>query len=218
VSKIKGIEKIKEEINNLTKYRKEHADTFGEVFTDFYLIEDHVSNINPELFKDPKSTFLDPCAGFGSYSIILIERLMDGLKEWEPDPERRYKHILENQIFMVEIQKESCDVIERLFNKSGKYRLNLYNMSFLDFDPKVSKIESSKEIKLKGEYYIEKIEPPNMRDGDYLIGKIEIDGVEVGNNQNGVVFIMNKFKNPTIKIFPQKFGKDFNCKIIYHKL
>ena len=71
---IKGIKKIKDEINKLTKYRKEHADTFGEVFTEFYLIEEHVSNIDPKLFKDPKSTFLDPCAGFGQYSIILIEK------------------------------------------------------------------------------------------------------------------------------------------------
>lgn len=57
VSKYKEIENIKEEINKLTKYRKEHADTFGEVFTDFYLIEGHVSNIDPNLFKDPTSTF-----------------------------------------------------------------------------------------------------------------------------------------------------------------
>lgn len=130
---IKGIKKIKNEINKLTKYRKDHADTYGEVFTDFYLVEEHVSNIDPKLFKDPNSTFLDPCAGFGQYSIILIEKLMEGLEKWEPDPEKRWKHILENQIFMVEIQKESCDIIEKLFNPKGKYKLNLYNMSFLDF-------------------------------------------------------------------------------------
>ena len=108
------IQKIKDEINKLTKYRKEHADTYGEVFTEFYLIEEHVSNIDPELFKDPTSTFLDPCAGFGSYSIVLIEKLMEGLKDWEPNPEKRWKHILENQIFMVELQKDSCEIIERL--------------------------------------------------------------------------------------------------------
>lgn len=34
---------------------------------------------------------------------------------------------------MVEIQKESCEIIERLFNPYGKYKLNLYNQSFLDF-------------------------------------------------------------------------------------
>jgi len=133
VSKFKEIENIKEEINKLTKYRKEHANTFGEVFTNFYLIEEHVSNIDSELFKSPTSTFLDPCAGFGSYSIILIEKLMEGLKEWEPNPERRYKHIIENQIFMIEIQKESCEIIEKLFNPEGSYKLNLYNQSFLDF-------------------------------------------------------------------------------------
>ena len=101
MSKIKGIEKIKEEINNLTKYRKKHADTFGEVFTDFHLIEEHVSNIDSELFKDPTSTFIEQCAGFGSYSIIIIEKLMDGLKEWESNPEKRWKHIIENQKMLI---------------------------------------------------------------------------------------------------------------------
>lgn len=131
---IKDIKKIKDKITKLIKYRKEHADIFGEVFTDFYLIEEHVSNIDPELFKDPTSTFLDPCAGFGQYSIILIEKLMEGLKDWEPNPEKRWKHILENQIFMVELQKESCEIIEKLFNPNGKYELNLYNKNFLEFE------------------------------------------------------------------------------------
>jgi len=26
---------------------------------------------------------------------------MEGLKDWEPNPEKRWKHILENQIFMM---------------------------------------------------------------------------------------------------------------------
>ncbi len=38
------------------------------------------------------------------------------------------------KIFMVELQKESCDIIEKLFNPKGKYKLNLYNQSFLDFE------------------------------------------------------------------------------------
>jgi len=127
------INNIKYEISKITKYRKENADTFGEVFTEFHIIEDHVSNIDSTLFEDPTSTFLDPCAGFGQYSIILIEKLMKGLEKWEPNPEKRLKHIMENQIYMVELQKESCEIIERLFNQEGKYKLNLYNQSFLDF-------------------------------------------------------------------------------------
>lgn len=59
---------------------------------------------------------------------------MEGLEEWEPNPAKRYKHIVENQIFMVEIQKESCEIIEKLFNPRGKYKLNLYNQNFLDFE------------------------------------------------------------------------------------
>lgn len=132
--KIKDIQNIKNQINTLTKYRKEQADTFGEVFTDFPIIEEHVSNIDPKLFENPESTFLDPCAGYGSYPIILIEKLMKGLSKWEPNRKKRYKHIVEKQIFMIEIQKESCDIINKLFNPKNKYKLNLFNMSLFDFE------------------------------------------------------------------------------------
>ena len=74
--------------------------------------------------------------GVASYDNNLNEKIMEGLKDWEPNPGKRWKHIIENQIFMVELQKESCEIIERLFNPSGKYKLNLYNMSFLDFELK----------------------------------------------------------------------------------
>lgn len=121
----------RKQINDLIAYRKDHADNFGEVFTPFELIEEHVENIDPSVFSNPSSTFLDPCAGFGSYPLILIERLMDGLKEWEPNPEKRMKHIIENQIYMVELQRESCEVIEKILNPQGEYKLNLYNQSFL---------------------------------------------------------------------------------------
>ena len=30
---------------------------------------------------------------------------------------------------MIEIQKESCEIIERLFNPIGKYKLNLYEVN-----------------------------------------------------------------------------------------
>lgn len=72
-------------LNNLTKYKKEHANIFGEVFTDFYLIEEHVPNIDPELFKVQHQHFLILVL----YLYILIEKLMEGLEECESNPEKR---------------------------------------------------------------------------------------------------------------------------------
>jgi len=141
-----NIQEIKNEINKLIKYNKEKADIYGEVYTEFYLVEEHVSNIDELLFIITGSTFLDPCAGFGNYSIILIEKLMEGLKSWEPDEEERYQHIIENQIYMVEIQKESCEVIKKLFNPEGKYKLNLYNMSFFDFEEELKVQQVQEDI------------------------------------------------------------------------
>jgi hypothetical protein len=134
MKKLELLKSIKEEIKQKIKYRREYANKFGEVFTDFELVEEHVSNIDEELFKDPTSTFLDPCAGWGQYPIVLIEKLMIGLEEWEPNEEKRWKWILENQIFMVEIQKESCDIIGGFFNPSGELKLNLFNENFLEWE------------------------------------------------------------------------------------
>jgi type I restriction-modification system DNA methylase subunit len=122
----------RKKIAEMIAYRKDRADNFGEVFTPFELIEEHVANIDASIFSDPTSTFLDPCAGFGSYPLVLIERLMEGLKKWEPDKEKRMKHVIENQIYMVELQKESCDIIQQVLNPRGEYKLNLYNQSFLE--------------------------------------------------------------------------------------
>jgi len=134
MKKLELLKSIKEEIKQKIKYRREYANKFGEVFTDFELVEEHVSNIDEELFKDPTSTFLDPCAGWGQYPIVLIEKLMIGLEEWEPNEEKRWKWILENQIFMVEIQKESCDIIQEFINPSGELKLNLFNENFLEWE------------------------------------------------------------------------------------
>jgi hypothetical protein len=51
---------------------------------------------------------------------------MVGLEQWEPDVDKRYKHIMENQIYMSEFQQESCDFIKQVFNPNGDIKLNLH--------------------------------------------------------------------------------------------
>jgi hypothetical protein len=69
-------------------------------------------DINEELFKNPKSTFLDPTAGTGGIVIGLLKKLLNYHTK---------EHILNNMIFVNDNSKVNCDVLRHLGFK------NIYN-------------------------------------------------------------------------------------------
>lgn len=116
---------IKNDIIAIAVYSKDNSKERGEVFTPFPLIEQMVSRIPKKHFSDPTKTFLDPCAGIGNFPLVLMQRLMKGLKHRILNKEDRYRHIMENQIFMCELDHGNCDTINRLFNPTGDIKLNI---------------------------------------------------------------------------------------------
>jgi type I restriction-modification system DNA methylase subunit len=112
-------------IEESSKYSKDKSNTFGEVFTPTELIIDMLSALPKDVWKDSTKTWFDPCAGYGNFPTVIITKLMKSLKNEFPDTETRYKHIIENMIYMCEFQKESAQKIYNLFS-DGEYNLNLY--------------------------------------------------------------------------------------------
>ena len=104
----------------------------GEVFTPFYLIDEILDSFPTDIWFDPNKTWLDPCAGLGNFHCVVVERLMESLKEFEPDEEKRYKHIIENQLYFIELNPRSAVWIRRLFNPEKKYKMNLVCADALD--------------------------------------------------------------------------------------
>jgi type I restriction-modification system DNA methylase subunit len=52
----------------------------GEVFTPTPLVQEILDKLDPELFKDPTKTFLDPTCGDGQFlSEVLIRKLENGI-------------------------------------------------------------------------------------------------------------------------------------------
>ena len=52
----------------------------GEVFTPTPLVEEILDKINPEFFKDPTKTFLDPTGGDGQFlASVLYRKLQNGI-------------------------------------------------------------------------------------------------------------------------------------------
>jgi len=68
-----------------------------------------------DIWNDPTLKWLDPSAGIGVFVLIVYMRLMIGLKDKIPDIETRRKHIIENQLFMCELDSENCKILKMIF-------------------------------------------------------------------------------------------------------
>jgi hypothetical protein len=126
------LKNIEQKIDQASSYNKSKSDKHGEVFTPATLINEMLDQLPNEVWSDHTKTFFDPCAGKGNFPIQIVKRLMNGLEVWEPNEEKRYKHIMENQMFMGELQTESCDFIRQTFNPNGDIKIRLYEGSTLE--------------------------------------------------------------------------------------
>jgi site-specific DNA-methyltransferase (adenine-specific) len=124
--------RLSQEIEGYNTYEKRKEN--DEVFTPPSLVNEMLDKLPVEVWSQPDKTWLDPCAGLGNFSVVILERLMDGLSKWEPNEEKRKKHILENMLYHVEMNPESVVRLERILNPEGKYRLNIKCSDFLTFD------------------------------------------------------------------------------------
>ena len=108
---------------------------FGEVFTPMEFISDKMlkdiedywmEKTNTNIWTNKNLTWYDPAAGMGNYPIAIYYKLMEGLKTKMPNEEQRKKHIIEKQLYMGELNKKNCFVINQIFNINNEYNLNLY--------------------------------------------------------------------------------------------
>ena len=98
-------EELELEESTLTKEEKKKQ--FGEVFTPPQLVNEILDQLPAEIWTDPTKTWLDNSCGEGAFLLEVKRRLMDGLSQWEPDPVKREQHILHNQIYGVELQRDN---------------------------------------------------------------------------------------------------------------
>lgn len=129
--------RLAKEIEGYNTYEKRKDN--DEVFTPPFLIDEMLDKLPKKVWSDPTKTWLDPCAGLGNFSVIILKRLMKGLKTWQPNPELRKQHILENMLFHVEMNPESIQKLQRVLNPEGKYHLNIKCDNFLTMDKPKSK-------------------------------------------------------------------------------
>lgn len=124
--------------------RKKH----GEILTPFKELAEPmvklVEKYDSEFWKNPNHKVLDSSAGYGTFLILSAYKFMVGLKDWEPDEEKRFKWIVENCLYYGELQARSVFSWLVAIDPYDEYKTNTYYGSFLteDFDNHMKKVWS----------------------------------------------------------------------------
>ena len=87
----------------------------GEVFTPLSLINGMLDNLPNKVWSNPNLKWLDPANGIGNFPICVYYRLMEGLKSQIAKAQDRSRHIIENMLYMVELDPTNVAVSKSIF-------------------------------------------------------------------------------------------------------
>ena len=129
-------------INKCLKPKIVEKKKHGEVFTPMNTVNDmldklnefHLSKYKRSIFEEKTYKWFDPANGMGNFPIALYYKLMDGLNNIIKDDDKRKKHILENMIYMSELNKKNVFITKQIFDIDNTYNLNLYYGDSLKLD------------------------------------------------------------------------------------
>jgi hypothetical protein len=97
----------------------------GEVFTPPKNINEMLDNLPLEVWTNPNLKWFDPASGMGNFSVVVFLKLMDTLICIKNIKERK-KHILENMLYVSELNKKNIYIYKQIFDINNKYNLNIY--------------------------------------------------------------------------------------------
>jgi hypothetical protein len=105
------------------KERHQH----GEVFTPLTLVDEMLSTLPGSVWSNPDLKWLDPANGMGNFPIKALlgqnegeftyVGLLEGLRSRIPDDAERCKYIIEEMLYMVDINGKNNAIARKLFEK-----------------------------------------------------------------------------------------------------
>ena len=102
-----------------------------EVFTPPELANRMLDLLPQELFRSPKTTFLDPFTKSGVFLREIVKRLDRGLSDQIPDRQQRIDHILHHQVFGIACTELTSLLARRSVycskHANGKYSVSKFN-------------------------------------------------------------------------------------------
>ena len=129
-------------IDSCLKPKQKEKQEHGEVFTPMCLVFEMLDNLDKHyikehgrsIFTEPSFKWFDPASGMGNFPVAVYLKLMEGLKTQIPNDEDRKKHIIENMLYMSELNKKNVFISHQIFNMNNQYKLNLYEGNTLELD------------------------------------------------------------------------------------
>ena len=124
-------EKVLEIIRTYLTPKEIEKKLFGEVFTPVELVCEMLETIPSGIWEDPTRKWLDPTCGIGNYPIVVYYKLMETLKSIPL--RRRSKHIIENMLYMVELNPVNVALCKKIFKMiDPSSTLNIIKANFLE--------------------------------------------------------------------------------------
>lgn len=127
-------DKLLENINFWLKPKDVEKKKYGEVFTPMKLVNEMLDKLPIDIWSNPNLKWFDPANGMGNFPIAVYLRLMDTLKYTIPDEKQRKKHILENMLYMSELNTKNIYICKQIFDINNEYKLNIYCGDSLELD------------------------------------------------------------------------------------
>lgn len=108
-----------------------------EVFTPVRVCQQILDILPDEVWSNPNYKWLNPSDKNGVFHREIALRLNEGLRDWEPNEEKRKKHILQNMLFSIGLTKFTSQVSRRTLyycsdanrNFDGKRDKNGYSIN-----------------------------------------------------------------------------------------
>lgn len=91
---------------------KEDKEEYGEVATPYSVIKDMLHLLPKEMFENPDLKWFDPCCGRGYFMEMIYNRLFYGLRKCFTDEVERRDHIMQNMLYMMDIQVKFKDELK----------------------------------------------------------------------------------------------------------
>jgi hypothetical protein len=118
----KNPDKISRHIQTNLSVRTSEKNKYGEVFTPLEYITRLLDQLPSHVWSNPALRWLEPAAGIGNFCVVVYIRLMEGLSTVITDEMTRHKHIIQNMICMVEINKDNVERSRDLFGPMANIR------------------------------------------------------------------------------------------------
>lgn len=125
-------EKVLDTIHKHLTPSQSEKEEHGAVYTPINIICNHLSPLPTSVWKNKNLLWLDPANGIGNYPVIIYYKLLASLRSQFSSENECSKHIIENMLFMIELNPSSVTICKRIFKMLDADAVpNIYRGDFL---------------------------------------------------------------------------------------